>query len=185
MLVNPVTLPPGRAKLSTRPCATLSSVMHSTIGVMRVALAAAGQLVPRRVRCGSLAPSDPRAREGSGPGRRPATREGPKVCGLPETLFSRHRSCRTQPGTDGSNPSLSSKKSQRTFSPSNRRRSRMPSSGCPLSPHLAGTRRNHSGKRGLQLSNLMPFCTPGRAPTRSPPPGCRHQRKSFDTDKTS
>jgi hypothetical protein len=28
-------------------------------------------------------PSDPRAREGSGPGRRPATREGPKVCGLP------------------------------------------------------------------------------------------------------
>jgi hypothetical protein len=25
-----------------------------------------------------------------------------------ETLFSRHRSCRTQPGTDGSNPSLSS-----------------------------------------------------------------------------
>jgi hypothetical protein len=31
----------------------------------------------------------------------------------------------------------------------------MPSSGCPLSPHLAGTRRNHSGKRGLQLSNLM------------------------------
>jgi hypothetical protein len=28
-----------------------------------------------------------------------------------ETLFSRHRSCRTQPGTDGSNPSLSSAES--------------------------------------------------------------------------
>ena len=41
MVVNPVMLPPGRAKLSTRPSATGSPPPKKTIGIVRVALLAA------------------------------------------------------------------------------------------------------------------------------------------------
>ena len=41
MLVTPVLLPPGRARLSTRPAATGSVTPMKTIGIVAVALRAA------------------------------------------------------------------------------------------------------------------------------------------------
>ena len=80
MVVNPVTFPPGRARLSTNPAETGSDRLKQTMGIVLVAfLAARASLTPGVTITSTLRRTSSSAKPGAGPAYRPRT-ETQKLC---------------------------------------------------------------------------------------------------------